>query len=230
MITRESRSLSICAILRVRIASSMRCLITGCSAVTMKKIQKMSPTDMTGILVVAQLRPSQRIEPVDSLVLVVGAVAACRAHDQWAERQAGDEAADMRPPRHATAGRRHDQLDRSLKELDKEPETGKHNGRYFEEERNKKDRDEDDDARPGKRPHEAAENAGNRSRGAQRRNDRRWAGCDMRKRGKQAAQDVEQQKTPVAETIFDSGTEQPKRPHVEDQMQPAAVQEHHGEE
>jgi hypothetical protein len=29
----------------------MRCLIIGCSAVIMKKIQKMSPTDMTSILV-----------------------------------------------------------------------------------------------------------------------------------------------------------------------------------
>jgi hypothetical protein len=48
--------------------------------------------------------------------------------------------------------------------------------------------------------------------------------------GKQTAQDIEQQKPPVAETIFDREAEQPERPHVEDQMQPAAGQKHHGKQ
>jgi hypothetical protein len=53
--TRELRRLSSCAILRARIASSMRWRSIGCSAENMKKSQNRSLKDMASSYVVRRL-------------------------------------------------------------------------------------------------------------------------------------------------------------------------------
>ena len=44
--------------------------------------------------------------------------------------------------------------------------------------------------------------------------------------GRHAAEQVEQDEPPGAETVLDRGTENPECPHVEDEVQPPPVQEH----
>jgi hypothetical protein len=52
----------------------------------------------------------------------------------------------------------------------------------------------------------------------------------MHQRGGDAATKIEDNVASVTEPILDRRAEQPQRPHIEDQMQPATVQEHHRDE
>src|SRR5690348_17055488 len=105
--TREFRSRSSCAIFRIRIASSMRCRMTGCSADSMKKIQKMSSTVMrSSWLGLFASDNSGEGETRDAFIDVARPLAAARRLQQTRENDAGNEAADMGPPGDTAAGER----------------------------------------------------------------------------------------------------------------------------
>jgi len=52
----------------------------------------------------------------------------------------------------------------------------------------------------------------------------------MCNRGSKAASKIEGEIASVTQAILHRGSEQPERPHVENEMQPAAMEKHHGEE
>ena len=141
----------------------------------------------------------------------------------------------MKPPtwaHHATppADDGMQEVGNSLKDLDQEPESDKEHGGQLEKERQKQNRHEHDDASEWKQTHVTSEHARNRAGGAERRNRR----CRIKRRlgerrGNTAAK-IEDDIAAVTQPILDRRPEQPERPHVEDEMQPAAVQEHHRDE
>ena len=81
----------------------------------------------------------------------------------------------------------------------------------------------------GKSSHVASEHAGNRARGADRRNNRRRIENEMRNRGRKAAGEIEGKIASVPQPILHGRAEQPERPHIEDEVEPAAMEKHHGE-
>ena len=87
--TREFRARSSCAILRVRIASIMRCRSTGCNADSMKNSQKRSSTDMSA---------PHEVEAEDPLVDVSRPVGSRHESQRRSQGKSADEAADMCPP------------------------------------------------------------------------------------------------------------------------------------
>src|ERR1700676_3795296 len=102
--TREFRLRSSCAILRVRIASIMRCRSTGCSADSIKKIQKRSSTDMRLPFLVPGVSAPHEIETQNSLIGIARPVGPSRVAQRRGENVAGDEAADVCPPGDRAAG------------------------------------------------------------------------------------------------------------------------------
>src|ERR1700730_2256688 len=136
----------------------------------------------------------------------------------------------MSSPRNPASGRGHQELYRSLQNLQQEPETDKDEGINFEEQRDENDRDENDDPRQREEAHIASEHARNRAGSPQCRNERRRIEKEMRDRGGDATGDVENEISAVTQPVLDGRSEQPERPHVENEMQPSSVQEHHREQ
>jgi hypothetical protein len=81
----------------------------------------------------------------------------------------------------------------------------------------------------GKEPHVAAQHSAIAPE-AQRRHHRRWIESHVRNRGGNAACEIEGEIAASTQPIFHRRAEQRKGPHVENEMQPAAVEKHHGEE
>src|ERR1700674_3532175 len=163
--TREFRMPSNWAILRARIASSMRWRSTGCKAENMKKSQKRSVKD---IIVSFASPASHRGESQNPLVGIVGSVAALRLRQQRAKGETGKKPTDMRPPCNPAGTGRHQQVDGSAQNLRQKPQSNKNNCRNLEKERQEQDRDQNDDACQREQAQVAAEHAGDRTRGAER--------------------------------------------------------------
>jgi len=136
----------------------------------------------------------------------------------------------MSPPCDASAGGRQQELQRSLENLNQEPETDEEERVDFEEQRDEKDRHHHDDPRQGEEAHVASQHSRDCTGGAQCRHDRCWIKKDMRNRGSKAASEIKGEIASVTQPILHRGSEQPERPHVENEMQPAAVEKHHAEE
>src|SRR5258708_1136943 len=163
--TREFRSPSSWAILRVRIASSMRWRSTGCSAVNMKNIQKMSlmlmrlSCRLAKILQRCHSSPSPRIKSEDAFVGLINSITALGLEQQRSDQESGHEPTDMRPPGDA-AFRGLQQCHCSLDYLKQEPETDEHDGVDLEEQRYEQDRYHDDHAGEREQAHGPAQNTG----------------------------------------------------------------------
>jgi hypothetical protein len=117
-----------------------------------------------------------------------------------------------------------------MQNLNCEPKADEDDGRDFEEERQKKNRDDNDDPRPGEQADVASHCAGNGPRGTQRRLGGGGVDDRMCNRRENPAGEIEDEITSVAHPVLDRSPEQPKRPHVQDQMQPSSMQEHVGKE
>src|SRR3984893_12214351 len=103
---------------------------------------------------------SARVESENAFVRVIWAIAPRGLPYDRCEHEAGNEAADMGPPRDAPAGGRHKQFACALNHLHEEPQHGEDEGGDFEEERKKENRDHDDQAREGEQARVASEHAG----------------------------------------------------------------------
>jgi hypothetical protein len=136
----------------------------------------------------------------------------------------------MGPPRDVSAGSRQQEGDHRLQNLKQEPQADKDERVDFEEQRDEQDRDHHDETRQRKQPHIASENAGNCAGGAQCGYDRSRVEHDMRSRSREATREIECQIAEMTQTILNRRTEQPQRPRVQDEIEPSAVQKHHGEE
>src|SRR3954463_3366489 len=171
-ITREFRAPSSWAILRVRMASSMRWRSTGCSAVNMKNIQKMSLIVMrlscrsAKMLQRCHSSASPRIKSENAFVGLIDAITPLGPEQQRSDQQSGHEPTDMRPPGDA-AFRGLQQRHCPLEYLKQKPEPDEHDGMDLEEQRQKQDRHHNDHARERKQAHGAAQNAGDGSGCAQ---------------------------------------------------------------
>src|SRR2546430_3177176 len=85
--------------------------------------------------------PPLSIEAEHAFVWVVCAVTLLGPDQEGAKRQPRHEPSDMSPPCDASAGGRQQELQRSLKNLNQEPETDEEERVDFEEQRDEKDRD-----------------------------------------------------------------------------------------
>src|SRR5688572_28594956 len=146
--TRELRFCSICAIFRIRMPSSIRCLSIGCSAENMKNSQKRSTNEngMTSPIVRTLWLPS-RVEPVYAFIAIEVPIAARRFAQERADNEPDQKASDMRPPGDTATGGRHEQVRRSLQDLQHEPQAGEDDGRHFEEQRDEQDGHQNDQPR-----------------------------------------------------------------------------------
>ena len=145
------------------------------------------------------------------------------------QEDAGDEAADMGPPGDASGAIGQEQARASLHDLHQEPEPGKEQRRDHEEQRDDENRHEHADPGVRKCDSVSRDDAGNGARGAERGNGRGWIEDGMRGAGDDAGQTIEDEKACAAEPFLERGTEDVEGPHVEDDVQEAAVQERVGE-
>ena len=86
----------------------------------------------------------------------------------------------------------------------------------------------DDQAREGKQARVASEHASDCSRSAKDGNGGRCVEDHMGHRRGPAAGKIEHEIPRVTQPILDGRTEQPQSPHVQNEMQPAAMQKHIG--
>src|SRR6058998_1815231 len=150
--------------------------------------------------------------------------------EQLDERQPGDEAADVRPDRHAAALRTGDDAHGAEQQLQQEPVAEDHVRGQGDRRKEKAQRDERMHAHArvqhDVRPHHAADRP--------RRTDHRHSGAGiddhLGRRGRYAGQQVEHHKSGVPHRVLDVVPEHPQEPHVADQVQPTTVHEHRGDD
>ncbi len=106
---------------------------------------------------------------------------------------------------------------------------GKEQRRDHEEQRDDEDRHEHADPGVRKCDGVSCDDAGNGAGGAEGGNGRGWIEDGMRGAGDDAGQAVEDEKASAAEPFLERRTEDVEGPHVEDDVQEAAVQERVGE-
>ena len=75
-----------------------------------------------------------------------------------------------------------------------------------------------------------AHHAADRTRGADHRDDGVGIECRLQRRGGDAAEQVEDDEAHMPHRVLDVVAEEPEEPHVADQVHPAAVQEHRGQD
>src|SRR6266480_2215787 len=143
--------------------------------------------------------PPLSIEAEHAFVWVVCAVTLLGPDQEGAKRQPRHEPSDMSPPCDASAGGRQQELQRSLENLNQEPET------------DEEERPHHDDPRQGEEAHEASQHSRDCTGGAQRRHDRCWIKKDMRNRGSKAASEIKGEIASVTQPILHRGSEQPER-------------------
>jgi hypothetical protein len=128
------------------------------------------------------------------------------------------------PPSDAADLLRASQRRRAAKQINEEPEDKIKYGRNFEEKREEEDWKQDDESRRWKKYQIRTENARNRARGAYRW-ERRIRVCQqLRETGDAAANQIKNRKSDRSHPIFDVVAENPERPHVCDNVEPAAMQ------
>lgn len=131
----------------------------------------------------------------------------------------------MRPPGDAAGERGREQRLRALQDLDAEPDEREQHG--GSPERNEDEAERYDQQHPLARiDHRIGGNHGsNRARGAERRHRGVELGQKVREARDCAAREIEHPEAHAAEPRLHRGTENPERPHVEDEVQPPAVHE-----
>ena len=154
--------------------------------------------------------------------------AAAPAAGRETPREPGGEARHVRPERDAPLrpGRRGDRPD-AAEHLEEEPEAEEADRRDLDD----LDEDEDRHQREHARPREEDEVGAQHARDGAARADRRDVASrgstrHLREAGHRAAQEVEDQVAAVPHPVLDVVAEDPEVPHVPEEVQPAAVQEH----
>ncbi len=137
------------------------------------------------------------------------------------------ETPDVGPPGHPP-GRSVGNTERTgpLKELHDEPEPQNDDRGDFYDLYEEEQRHERQNLRPRVEQQVCTEDSGDRSAGADAGDFDVGIDCRVDSAGAESCQKVEERKTPVAQAILHVIAENPQVPHVSDQMQPSAVQEH----
>ena len=117
-----------------------------------------------------------------------------------------------------------------LKQLDDKPVDQDEDGGDLHGRQKEEDRDQSDDARVRELHQVGAHHAGDGAAGADGGQPRVCIEGHVDQSRGHAAQQVEQQVFRMAQDVLDVVAEDPQEPHVADQVQPAAVQEHGGHE
>src|SRR3984893_4616700 len=136
----------------------------------------------------------------------------------------------MGPTGYTAAGKRCGPIHDGAYCLKEEPEAGEQHRRNLEEERYEENQDQDNDTREREKSHVTTEYPGNRSRGAQRRNSGVRVQYRVGYRRQYPAGEIKREITSRAELVLDRSPEQPQGPHIDDQVQPTAMQKHIADE
>src|ERR1700730_18208533 len=136
----------------------------------------------------------------------------------------------MGPTGYTAAGKRCGPIHDGAYCLKEEPEAGEQHRRNLEEERYEENRDQDNDTREREKSHVTTEYPGNRPRGAQRRNSGVRVQYRVGYRRQYPAGEIKCEITSRAELVLDRSPEQPQGPHIDDQVQPTAMQKHIADE
>jgi hypothetical protein len=136
----------------------------------------------------------------------------------------------MRPPRDSTAARWRQEFEGTLQHLNQEPEGGKKHRLDLEKQGQEEDRHDDDQPRIRKEPDVAADHPGDCPRRPQRRDVGQRIEKGVGERCGDACCEIEDEVREGAEPVFDSRAENPQRPHVENQVEPSAMEKHVGHE
>ena len=131
----------------------------------------------------------------------------------------------MGPPRDAAHLLRTGQCRRAAKQVNEEPQDKVKHGRHFEEERKEENRKQNNQPRCRKKYQICTKHACNRTGSADRWNDRVRIRKQVRQTSDTATQQIENRKADRSHLVFDVVAENPKRPHVRDDVKPAAMQE-----
>ena len=111
-----------------------------------------------------------------------------------------------------------------LNRLNEEPEDKIKYGWNLEKEREKEDWKQNNESRRRKKHQIRTEHARDRARGAYRWNRRIRICQQLREAGDAAAEQIENRKSDRSHPVFDVVAENPERPHVGDDVEPAAMQ------
>ena len=139
------------------------------------------------------------------------------------------EPADVPPPRDPAAGARGERQG-AAEELEHEPETEIEDRRDRDDLEEEEDRQQRDDA--GVRVHHdvGAEHAGDRAAGADGGDGRARLQRGVERARGETGGEIEHEIARVTEPVLDVVAEDPEVPHVADDVEPAAVQEHRREQ
>src|SRR5439155_17759105 len=118
----------------------------------------------------------------------------------------------------------------AAEDLGKDPETEIRDGRQLKEKWKDENGHEHDDTRERKEKEVSAEHTGYRSRSAHGWNNGIQIRQPVHETSDQPAEKIEKQKSDRSHSIFNVVAEDPKCPHIPDDVQPTAVQKHAREE
>ncbi len=119
---------------------------------------------------------------------------------------------------------------RATHSLQHEPDDEQDPGRHLEHRPDHDERDHREDALSREQHQVAAEHAGDRAAGADERHVAGRSDEHLRGRRRHPADEVEEDEPRPRHRVLDVVAEDPQVPHVEDQVQPAAVHEHRREQ
>src|SRR5882762_7771853 len=176
--------------------------------------------------------PSSSPSPLDAVLIrfVSARRTSAREQKQPVHHNAGEEAADVRPPGYASDIVRPEAAQRAAEHLAQKPETDIDEGRKFEEKRQEENRKYHDDAGARIKNEVCAEHASYRTRRPDCWHRRVDVGEPVREARGDTSEQVEQEETHSAHAVFDGFAEEPESPHVGDEVQPAPMQKHAGQE
>lgn len=145
--------------------------------------------------------------------------------EEAAEEHAGGKSADVRPEGDAADLFRAGQSECAVEQLADKPQSQIEHGRNIEEKRPEEYRHQHGDLRFGIQQEIGAQHAGDGPGGAEGGHLAVGLSQQLRQPGQHAAEQIEHAIAQVAHDIFDVVAEDPKSPHVAQDVQPAGVKE-----
>src|SRR4029077_651918 len=132
----------------------------------------------------------------------------------------------MSPKRHSTDVFRETKRQRSAKDLAKNPESQIGDSGQLDKQRKEKDWNKRDNTGGGKEKEIGAEHPSDRTGSSHGREGRIRIGEKMHQPCRQAANKIENKKAQRPHAVLHVVAEDPQRPHIADDVEPAAVKEH----
>src|ERR1700736_118113 len=143
---------------------------------------------------------------------------------QSTEKHPANKSANVRPPCDPADLLRTSQCSSAAKQLTEEPDCEVKDRRHLEEKREKEDWKQNNEPCCWKKQQIRAEHACDCAGGAYRRNRGIRIGEQVRRAGDHAADQIKNRKPRRPHPVLDVVAENPERPHVCDDVEPAAVQ------